>query len=412
MAQTPSSGVMAQGPGPVGGFGSSGYSKGSGWGDAGGKPPVAKPSAKPSAKQPPKAAPKAAPPKGGAPKKPEKRSNGDAAGAVVLQASLTGVAASASAGAAEPDSTQAAADNPAPKAAVAPAAPRFASRAPLPPERPIEGFGELASDAVAAAPVAANATAALPTQAAVAQAEPQAEVAQRADPAMRADPRLAALAPTPPERPKEVDAAQMAALAPQQASAPPQQSAEPAEAPQEVVQQAAQQPAGGFNIFKFLSGKSQTQTATAEDMPAANPHPAHGRRHARGAARDAAARARIAPLIERHARANGIPVSLADAVIRVESRYNPAARNGPYLGLSQIHLNTARSVGYSGAATGLMDADTNLRYGMRYLAGAYRLAGGDTCRTILKYQAGHRAERMTSHASRYCSRVRTMMASH
>ena len=111
-------------------------------------------------------------------------------------------------------------------------------------------------------------------------------------------------------------------------------------------------------------------------------------------------------LIARHAAANGVPVELATAVVRVESRFNPRARNGVNVGLTQISTATARGMGYQGPTQGLYDADTNLRYGIRYLAQAYRLAGGDTCRTVLKYQAGHRATSMTGAARAYCAKVK------
>lgn len=118
----------------------------------------------------------------------------------------------------------------------------------------------------------------------------------------------------------------------------------------------------------------------------------------------------LKPLISRHAAENGVPFGLADAVVRIESRYNSKARNGPYMGLMQIHHRTARSLGYNGDASGLLDPDTNLRYGIKYLAMAYRLAGGDTCGTILRYQAGHRATSMTSAARNYCSKVKMIHA--
>ena len=77
-------------------------------------------------------------------------------------------------------------------------------------------------------------------------------------------------------------------------------------------------------------------------------------------------RSRVADLIAKHAAAAGVPVQLADAVIRIESRYNPGARNGGAVGLMQIKPQTARGLGYAGGAAGLMNPDTNLRYGMRY----------------------------------------------
>jgi soluble lytic murein transglycosylase-like protein len=115
-------------------------------------------------------------------------------------------------------------------------------------------------------------------------------------------------------------------------------------------------------------------------------------------------------MIARHAAENGIPASLAEAVVRVESRFNPAARNGPYMGLMQIHPQTARGVGYQGGPAGLLDANTNLRYGTRYLAQAYRMTGGDTCRTVMKYQSGHGATSMNGANRAYCAKVRQYVA--
>jgi soluble lytic murein transglycosylase-like protein len=119
----------------------------------------------------------------------------------------------------------------------------------------------------------------------------------------------------------------------------------------------------------------------------------------------------LRPLIVRHAATHGVPADLADAMVRVESRYNPKARNGPNVGLTQINPLTARSLGYSGDAAGLYNPDTNLYYGIKYLAGAYKLANGNTCGTILRYQAGHRATRMTHAAQSYCSKVKAILAS-
>lgn len=116
-------------------------------------------------------------------------------------------------------------------------------------------------------------------------------------------------------------------------------------------------------------------------------------------------------LVARHAAANGVPFGLADAVVRVESRYNPRAANAGNFGLMQIRHQTARGMGYGGSAGGLLDAETNARFGMKYLAQAYRLAGGDTCRTIMKYQSGHMAMRMSGANRTYCAKVRTITAS-
>jgi soluble lytic murein transglycosylase-like protein len=120
--------------------------------------------------------------------------------------------------------------------------------------------------------------------------------------------------------------------------------------------------------------------------------------------------AALQPLVQRIAGESGVPFELADAVVRLESRYQPRVRNGANLGLTQINHRTAAAMGYSGPQGGLLDAETNLRFGLKYLAQAYRLAKGDLCGTILRYQAGHRAVRMTRSASLYCARVRTLIA--
>jgi len=125
---------------------------------------------------------------------------------------------------------------------------------------------------------------------------------------------------------------------------------------------------------------------------------------------DAARAAALKPLIARYASENGLPYELADAVVRLESRYNASARNGPNMGLTQINVRTAQSLGYKGGAAGLLDAETNLRYGLKYLATAYKLAGGDTCGTILRYQFGHRAQTMTGASRAYCAKVKVITA--
>lgn len=116
--------------------------------------------------------------------------------------------------------------------------------------------------------------------------------------------------------------------------------------------------------------------------------------------------------IAAHAKAAGLPAELAEAVVRHESRFNPKARGRHgEIGLMQIKPQTARGLGYSGSAAGLYDVETNLKWGMAYLAGAYKLAGGDTCGTILRYNAGHGATRMNRISRAYCSEVTTYVAS-
>lgn len=116
-------------------------------------------------------------------------------------------------------------------------------------------------------------------------------------------------------------------------------------------------------------------------------------------------------IIARYARSYGVPVSLAHAVIRVESNYRPKIRGSAgEIGLMQIKLQTARGMGYRGSARGLYNPATNIRYGMAYLGAARKLGGKSVCGTILKYNAGHYAKRMNPISSRYCSKVKAHMA--
>lgn len=94
------------------------------------------------------------------------------------------------------------------------------------------------------------------------------------------------------------------------------------------------------------------------------------------------------PLIAHYAQQYSVPEALVRRVIVRESNYNPAARNGPYYGLMQISHATAKGMGYSGAPAGLLDAETNLRYAVRYLAGAYVTAGGNQEQAMRFYARG------------------------
>ncbi len=86
---------------------------------------------------------------------------------------------------------------------------------------------------------------------------------------------------------------------------------------------------------------------------------------------------------------SGVPQSLIDRVIKRESGGNPRAVSHGNYGLMQIRLSTARAMGYSGSAAGLLDPQTNMTYAVRYLAGAYRAAGGNEARAIALYSRGY-----------------------
>ena len=94
-------------------------------------------------------------------------------------------------------------------------------------------------------------------------------------------------------------------------------------------------------------------------------------------------------LIVEYAALYQMPESLLHRVIQRESEYNAAARNGPYYGLMQILPQTAVTMGYDGPASGLLDAETNLKSAGKYLAGAWLVSGGDEDEAVMWYAKGY-----------------------
>lgn len=110
------------------------------------------------------------------------------------------------------------------------------------------------------------------------------------------------------------------------------------------------------------------------------------------------------------ARARALPAEYALAVMEIESFYDPEARGGDgEVGLMQVMPATARLLGFSGNLDELADPHTNIVLGVRYLAQAFRLAGGDLCTTVMKYRAGHAETRFSALSVRYCERAREIL---
>ena len=104
----------------------------------------------------------------------------------------------------------------------------------------------------------------------------------------------------------------------------------------------------------------------------------------------AQSRAQYDSMVASHARANNVPEALVHRVIVRESKYHAGlVGRGGTIGLMQIKLATARGLGYTGTAEGLRDPETNLTYGVKYLAGAYRAANSDHNRAVHYYASGY-----------------------
>jgi soluble lytic murein transglycosylase-like protein len=128
---------------------------------------------------------------------------------------------------------------------------------------------------------------------------------------------------------------------------------------------------GGFNSQNFAS-----------------PYAAQNTFSGYGSARSARYNS-VSAMAGSQAGAAGLPASLVERVIRRESGGNPRAVHAGNYGLMQIRLGTARAMGYTGSAAGLLDPQTNMTYALRYLAGAYRAAGGNESRAVALYSRGY-----------------------
>ena len=94
-------------------------------------------------------------------------------------------------------------------------------------------------------------------------------------------------------------------------------------------------------------------------------------------------------LISKYARIYDMPERLIHETVARESGYNPGARNGPYFGLMQIHPQTARTMGFRGDPSELLDAETNLIYAGKYLRGAWLVSRGSFDRAHMWYRKGY-----------------------
>ncbi len=107
-------------------------------------------------------------------------------------------------------------------------------------------------------------------------------------------------------------------------------------------------------------------------------------------------------LINRYADGYDVPRSLVHRVVQRESDYRPEARNGPYWGMMQILPQTARTMGHDGSEVELLNAETNLRFAVKYLRGAWMVSDGDEAEAVGWYARGYYYE-----AKRRCLLVAT-----
>jgi soluble lytic murein transglycosylase-like protein len=107
------------------------------------------------------------------------------------------------------------------------------------------------------------------------------------------------------------------------------------------------------------------------------------------ASRTPASRAPVVAMITSMAPSYGVPTWFALRIAKVESNYNPSLRGraGEY-GVFQIKCQTARGLGFSGGCSQLADARTNVRWGLKHLATALELSGGNLRLAASKHNGG------------------------
>ena len=98
---------------------------------------------------------------------------------------------------------------------------------------------------------------------------------------------------------------------------------------------------------------------------------------------------RVVGLIKELAPRYGVPTWFALRIAKVESGYNPNTRGaaGEY-GVYQMKCATAKGIGFSGNCSQLLNASTNVQYGLKHLQMAMKLSNGNLKMAASKHNGG------------------------
>lgn len=102
-----------------------------------------------------------------------------------------------------------------------------------------------------------------------------------------------------------------------------------------------------------------------------------------------ASQGNVVALIEAMAPAHGVPTWFALRIAHVESNYKPHVRGsaGEY-GVYQLKCATARGIGFSGDCAALLDARTNVEWGLKHLSIAIGKSNGNLRLAASKHNGG------------------------
>lgn len=123
------------------------------------------------------------------------------------------------------------------------------------------------------------------------------------------------------------------------------------------------------------------------------------KRHKVSKARISPARTdRVEALIKDMAPRYGVPTWFALRIAKVESGYNPNTRGaaGEY-GVYQMKCATAKGIGFSGNCSQLLNASTNVQYGLKHLQMAMKLSRGNLRLAASKHNGGLGRKKLVHH---------------
>jgi soluble lytic murein transglycosylase-like protein len=108
-------------------------------------------------------------------------------------------------------------------------------------------------------------------------------------------------------------------------------------------------------------------------------------------------RGNVVAMIKSMAPRYGVPTWFALRIAQVESGYNPRARGlaGEY-GVYQLKCATARGIGFRGNCGALLNASTNIQYGLKHLSLAMRSSRGNLRLAASKHNGGLGRKRLVA----------------
>jgi soluble lytic murein transglycosylase-like protein len=102
-----------------------------------------------------------------------------------------------------------------------------------------------------------------------------------------------------------------------------------------------------------------------------------------------ATRQNVQAMIKAQAPRYGVPAWFALKIAKVESSYNPMVTGGAgEIGVFQMKCQTARGIGFSGPCSGLYNAATNIKYGLKHLSLAVKSSRGNMRLAASKHNGG------------------------